>query len=69
MRTERQMMACVDEFIKSEDLIRVAVVEGSRTNKQIERDWFQDYDLSFFVTDMEVYKGDESWLDHFGKRR
>ncbi|MEI3614457.1 aminoglycoside 6-adenylyltransferase [Pseudogracilibacillus sp. SO30301A] len=44
------------------------MLEGSRTNINIPRDSFQDYDISYFVTDMNSFKEDDQWLDIWGKR-
>lgn len=48
--------------------IRLFTLEGSLTNKNIPKDEFQDYDFSYFVTDMEFFKNNDDWLDYFGKR-
>ena len=50
----------------NDDRIRLSVLEGSRTNKNIPKDDFQDYDISFFVSDIESYKKDDYWLEIFG---
>src|SRR5690606_8527508 len=39
-----------------------------RTNKNIPRDSFQDYDISYFVTDLDSFKENDHWLDVFGVR-
>ena len=32
------------------------------------KDKFQDYDITYVVTDMEPFKRDDKWFDVFGKR-
>jgi len=44
------------------------MLEGSRTNKNIAPDSFQDFDISYFVTDLESFKENDRWLDVFGSR-
>lgn len=68
MRTEQEMMQLILEYAERDERIRLVTMEGSRTNPNITPDQYQDYDLSFFVTDMDAYKLDDDWLDHFGRR-
>ncbi|MBT2218070.1 aminoglycoside 6-adenylyltransferase [Virgibacillus dakarensis] len=68
MRSEQEMMNLLISFAKNDNRIRLVTLEGSRTNKNIPKDTFQDYDISYFVTDMDSFKEDDEWLDVFGKR-
>mgnify|MGYP001193063613 CR=1 FL=1 len=68
MRNEQDMRKMFLDFAENHKKIRIAVLEGSRTNKNISPDAFQDYDISYFVTDMEAFKENDQWLDAFGKR-
>ncbi|MBU5467028.1 aminoglycoside 6-adenylyltransferase [Virgibacillus sp. MSJ-26] len=66
MRKENEVRNLLKNIVINDNNIRLSVLEGSRTNKNIPKDDFQDYDISFFVTDMESYKKDDSWLGTFG---
>ena len=68
MRNEQEMMALILDLAKRDERIRLVTLEGSRTNKHISPDEFQDYDVSYFVTDMASFQRDERWLDVFGRR-
>lgn len=68
MRTEKQFYELVLGFAQNDERIRLVTLEGSRTNIHIAKDDFQDYDITFFVTDMASFTRDDSWLDVFGKR-
>ncbi|WP_430110329.1 aminoglycoside 6-adenylyltransferase [Paenibacillus sp. B1-33] len=68
MRTEREMMDMFIEYAKQDDRIRLVTLEGSRTNKNITPDTYQDYDISYFVTDLDSFKANDQWLDVFGAR-
>ncbi|WP_453992284.1 aminoglycoside 6-adenylyltransferase [Bacillus nitroreducens] len=69
MRSELEMMELFITYARNDERIRLVTLEGSRTNKNIPRDLFQDYDISYFVTDMDSFKEDgDRWLDIFGKR-
>lgn len=66
MREENEMMNLFKNIVMNDDTIRLSILEGSRTNTNIPKDDFQDYDISFFVTNMESYKKDDLWLEVFG---
>lgn len=68
MRTEREMMDLILSFAEKDERIRVVGMEGSRVNVNVPKDEFQDYDITYVVTDMETFKKDEGWLEYFGKR-
>ncbi|WP_079912765.1 aminoglycoside 6-adenylyltransferase [Paenibacillus sp. 32352] len=68
MRSEQEMMKMLLDFAMKDDRIRLVTLEGSRTNKNIPPDPFQDYDISYFVTEMDSFKENDRWLDRFGNR-
>ncbi|MBG9792881.1 aminoglycoside adenylyltransferase [Paenibacillus dendritiformis] len=68
MRSEQEMMNLLIDFARKDQRIRLVTLEGSRTNRNIPPDAFQDYDISCFVTDMDSFKENDQWLDIFGKR-
>lgn len=68
LRSEQEMMNILLDFALNDDRIRLVTLEGSRTNKHISPDSFQDYDISYFVTDIHSFKKNDHWLDIFGKR-
>lgn len=68
MRTEQQMWQLILGYAEKNDKIRVVTLEGSRTNVNIPKDDFQDYDITFLVTDMEAFTRDDAWLSVFGNR-
>jgi len=68
MRTEAEMFKLLTGFAENDERIRVMGMEGSRTNANVPRDDFQDYDISYIVTDMESFILDDAWLGVFGKR-
>ena len=68
MRSEQEMYDLILAFAKNDERIRIVTLEGSRTNINIPKDNFQDYDITFFVTDMDSFIKDEKWLEVFGNR-
>ena len=68
MRTEQEMMDLILTFAEKDERIKVVGMEGSRANVNVPKDEFQDYDVTYVVTDMESFKKDDEWLKYFGKR-
>jgi len=68
MRTEKEMFDLILNFARNDRRVRAVGMEGSRTNVNVPRDVFQDYDISYLVTDMASFVKDHSWVDVFGER-
>jgi len=68
VRSRQEMMDLGMQFAHYYEQIRLFTLEGSLTNVNIPPDEFQDYDFSYFVTDMEYFKRSDDWLDMFGTR-
>lgn len=68
MRSEKEMMDLILEVAKKDDRIRAVYMNGSRTNKNVKKDIFQDYDIVYVVTENKPFVEDESWIDIFGER-
>ena len=68
MRSEAEMMDLILSTARADQRIRVVELNGSRTNANAPRDRFQDYYIVYFVTDMDSFLKDHSWVDIFGKR-
>ena len=50
MRTPEEFMELVLTFARENEHIRMVGMEGSRVNKNIPVDSFQDFDITYFVT-------------------
>ena len=48
--------------------VKAVAMSGSRTNQNVPKDEFQDYDVVYVVDDFDNLTSDLSWLDYFGKR-
>ena len=53
MRNEQEMYDLILSYAKQDENVRVVVMNGSRANPQIKKDLFQDYDIAYFVEDMQ----------------
>ena len=67
MRIETEMMNLILHTAKTLQVEAVAL-SGSRTNDQVKKDEFQDYDVVYVVDDLDNLTRDISWLDSFGTR-
>ena len=68
MRTEQQMYELILNIAKHDDDIRAVYMNGSRTNPNVPRDIFQDYDVVYVVRDTKPYRENKAWIDQFGER-
>lgn len=56
MRTDNDIYRAIEDYVRADDNIRAAVLNGSRANKQVAADKYQDFDIVFFVRDIEAAK-------------
>lgn len=67
MRSEADMLAIISRTAAQDDRIRAVMLNGSRVNPTAKRDIFQDYDIVYFVTDLDSFISDHSWVERFGE--
>ncbi|MBM7553254.1 aminoglycoside 6-adenylyltransferase [Thalassobacillus pellis] len=68
MRTSQEMMDVILGTAKQDARVRAVIMNGSRVNPLVTPDRFQDYDIVYFVSDIESFTRDHSWVDVFGER-
>lgn len=68
MRSEQEMMQLILNVARQDERIRAVGMNGSRTNPNVPKDRFQDYDIVYVVTDMASFIADKQWIDCFGER-
>ena len=66
MRTESEMMALILGVAARDERIRAVYMNGSRTNPNVEKDIYQDYDIVYVVTETESFIADKCWVLQFG---
>ena len=54
MRTEQEVMDLVLDVAKADERIRAVLLVGSRANPEVLKDIYQDYDITYFVEDLDV---------------
>ncbi|SES62961.1 aminoglycoside 6-adenylyltransferase [Oceanobacillus limi] len=66
MRNEKEMLDVIVNFAKNDDRIRAVYMNGSRTNPNVQKDLFQDYDIVYVVKETASFIEDKTWIDKFG---
>lgn len=61
----RDMIKQVLDFAAKCPHIRIVGMEGSRTNKNVPKDEFQDFDITYFVDDIGYFTQNDDWLTYF----
>lgn len=67
MRSEQEMLTLITTIAEEDERIRAVMLNGSRVNPTAKRDIFQDYDIVYFVTEIESFVADETWPHRFGE--
>lgn len=66
MRNETEVIQTVLNFAENNEMIRAALLNGSRANPNVARDIFCDYDIGLYGTDPDHFWHDRSWIQQFG---
>ncbi len=67
MRSESEMLDLIIQTAKNDDRVRAVIMNGSRLNPNAPKDFFQDYDIIYLVTEKESFLADPSWIKVFGE--
>ena len=68
MRTENEMMSLILGIATADGRIRAISMEGSRANPAVPKDKYQDYDITYYVTDITPFYNKPEWVEEkFGK--
>jgi aminoglycoside 6-adenylyltransferase len=67
MRTESEMLDLILETAKRDERVRAVIMNGSKVNPNAPKDFFQDYDVVYIVTETESFLADPGWIKIFGE--
>jgi aminoglycoside 6-adenylyltransferase len=67
MRSEREMLDLIFEVARKDERVRAVIMNGSKVNPNVPRDFFQDYDIVYAVTEKESFLADPNWIKVFGE--
>lgn len=68
MRGEQEMMDLILRTAREDERIRAVMMNGSRANPNAPKDFFQDFDIVYFVNDISPFRQNVPWIDRFGER-
>ena len=68
MRGDREMLDMILCAAQGDERVRAVSMEGSRVNPAAPKDRYQDYDITFYVTDIGPFYNKPEWvLERFGE--
>jgi aminoglycoside 6-adenylyltransferase len=67
MRSEREMLDLIIETARKDHRVRAVIMNGSKVNPNAPKDFFQDYDVVYLVTEKESFMADPGWIKVFGE--
>jgi len=67
MRSEKEMLDLILNVAKNDDDIRAVVMNGSRVNPHAKKDPFQDFDVVYFVREVEPYRRNKAFVSQYGE--
>jgi len=67
MRSEREMLDLIINTARSDERVRAVIMNGSKVNPNAPKDFFQDYDVIYLVTEKESFLADPGWIKVFGE--
>lgn len=68
MRSEKEMYNLILEIARCDERVRAVILNGSRANPNARRDFFQDFDIVYVVTEVASFLVEPNWIDCFGER-
>lgn len=66
MRNEKEMYDMLLKIAQDDACIKAVYMNGSRTNKNVPKDIFQDYDVVYVVNETKPFIDDKEWINKFG---
>lgn len=67
MRSEKEMYNILINLASQDERVLAVYMNGSRTNTNVPKDIFQDYDIVYVVTETSSFIEDKKWLKNFGQ--
>ena len=66
MRSEKEILAMLIDTAEKDERIRAVFMNGSRTNPNVPKDIFQDYDVVYVVRETGSFISSRDWINRFG---
>ncbi|SCT23121.1 aminoglycoside 6-adenylyltransferase [Staphylococcus caeli] len=68
MRSESEIISTIIEIARNNENIKAVCLNGSRADKTIKKDKYQDFDIVYIVENMGIQVSNLEWINQFGKR-
>jgi len=65
MRSAEEILELIIDFANEDARVRILGMEGSRVNTNISKGEFQDFDITYFVNDIDEFTKNDDWLSYF----
>jgi aminoglycoside 6-adenylyltransferase len=62
MRSESEILELILNTARRDERVRAVIMNGSRINPNAPKDFFQDYDVVYLVTEKDSFLADPSWI-------
>lgn len=66
LRSEQEIFDLILKVAKDDERIRAVYMGGSRTNPNVKKDIYQDYDIVYVVTETKSFLDNKDWISVFG---
>lgn len=66
MRSEKEIYDLILDIARNDERILAVYMNGSRTNINVPKDIFQDYDIVYVVKETKSFIEDKKWIHRFG---
>ena len=67
MRSEKEMYELILSTANNDKRVHAVYMNGSRVNKNVPSDIFQDYDIVYVVNETSSFIEDKKWIENFGE--
>ncbi len=67
MRSEQEMLDLIISTARDDERVRAVIMNGSRVSPNAPKDFFQDYDVIYVVSEKESFLADLDWIRVFGE--
>jgi len=67
MRSEREMLDLILSVARRDERVRAVIITGSKVNPNAPKDFFQDFDIVYVVTEKESFLAEAGWIEVYGE--
>jgi aminoglycoside 6-adenylyltransferase len=67
LRSEKEIFDLILTFAQADERVRAVYMNGSRTNPNVKKDIYQDYDIVYVVTETNSFINNKDWISNFGE--